>query len=108
MTITPNAKHLKDYTAPNYFIDNIDLDFNLDDCKTKVVAINKVRRSGSHNDPLILDGVDLTLLAVSIDGHQIDNYLVKDNQLIISDLPSECVPFDISLNTSLISFNHFF
>ncbi|MFT5808804.1 MAG: aminopeptidase N, partial [Moritella dasanensis] len=91
MTVKPNAKHLKDYTAPNYFIDNIDLDFNLDDSKTKIVAINKVRRSGSHNDPLILDGVDLTLLAVSIDGHQIDNYLVKDNQLIISDLPSECV-----------------
>lgn len=91
MTVKPNAKHLKDYTAPNYFIDNIDLDFNLDDSKTKIVAINKVRRSGSHNDPLILDGVDLTLLAVSIDGHPIDNYLVKDNQLIISDLPSECV-----------------
>ncbi|QUM89390.1 aminopeptidase N [Moritella sp. 36] len=91
MTVMPSAKHLKDYTAPNYFIDNIDLDFNLDDSNTKIVAISKVRRSGSHNDPLILDGVDLTLLSVSIDGHRIDNYLVKDNQLIISDLPSECV-----------------
>jgi len=91
MTVQPNAKHLKDYTAPNYFIDSIDLDFDLHDTKTKVVSINKVRRSGNHNDPLILDGVDLTLLSVAIDGHNIDNYLVKDNQLIISDLPPECV-----------------
>jgi len=91
MTVQPNAKHLKDYSAPNYFIDSIDLDFDLNDTKTKVVAINKVRRSGSHNDPLILDGVDLTLLSVAIDGHNIDHYLVKDNQLIITDLPPECV-----------------
>lgn len=91
MTVKPNAKHLKDYKAPSYFIDSIDLDFDLHDEKTKVVAINKVRRNGAHNDELILDGVDLTLLAVSIDGHNIDNYIVKDNKLIISNLPSECV-----------------
>lgn len=91
MTVQPNAKHLKDYTAPTYFIDSIDLDFDLHDTATKVVAINKVRRSGNHNDPLILDGVDLKLLSIAIDGHNIDNYLVKDNQLIISDLPPECV-----------------
>ena len=91
MTVKPNAKHLKDYKAPSYFIDSIDLDFDLQDEKTKVVAINKVRRNGAHNDELVLDGVDLMLLAVSIDGHNIDNYIVKDDKLIISNLPSECV-----------------
>jgi len=91
MTVKPSAKHLKDYKAPSYFIDSIDLDFDLHDKKTKVVAINKVRRNGAHNDELILDGVDLTLLAVSIDGHNIDNYIVRDDKLIISNLPSECV-----------------
>jgi aminopeptidase N len=91
MTVQPNTKYLKDYKAPSYFIDNIDLDFSLDDTKTKVVAISKVRRNGTHNDPLILDGVDLTLLSVSIDGHNIDSYIAKDEKLIISDLPPECV-----------------
>lgn len=104
--VKPNAKYLKDYKAPSYFIDSIDLDFDLLDNETKVVAINKVRRNGSHNDDLVLDGVDLTLNSVSIDGHEIQHYLIKNNQLIISDLPAECVliietTIDPQANTSL-------
>ncbi len=91
MTTLPQAKHLKDYRAPSYFIDTIDLDFDLHDECTKVIAISKVRRNGAHNDPLILDGVDLVLKSVSIDGQLTDNYLVKDDQLILSNIPSECV-----------------
>ena len=91
MTDQPNAKFLKDYCAPNYVIDSIDLDFDLYDECTKVVAINKIRRSGMHNDPLILDGVDLNLVSVAIDGHEISHYQVTTDKLIITNVPAEFV-----------------
>ncbi|MGL4709693.1 MAG: M1 family aminopeptidase, partial [Aeromonas veronii] len=62
------AKYRQDYQAPLYWIDTIDLDFQLQEPLTQVTAITRIRRNGEHNAPLVLDGEQLTLQSVAIDG----------------------------------------
>ena len=62
------AKYRQDYQAPLYWIDSIDLDFQLQEPLTRVTAISRLRRNGEHNEPLVLDGEGLVLHSVSVDG----------------------------------------
>ena len=48
------AKYRQDYRAPLYWIDSIDLDFQLQEPLTRVTAISRLRRNGEHNEPLVL------------------------------------------------------
>ncbi len=88
---TSQEKYRLDYQAPHYWIDSIDLDVQLDDHQTRVVAISRVRRNGQHNEPLILDGESLTLTALAVDGIPCSRYLQSAGQLEIADLPAEFV-----------------
>jgi len=88
---TSQEKYRLDYQAPHYWIDSIDLDVQLDDHQTRVVAISRVRRNGQHNEPLILDGESLTLTALAVDGIPYSRYLQSAGQLEIADLPAEFV-----------------
>lgn len=88
---TSQEKYRLDYQAPHYWIDSIDLDVQLDDHQTRVVAISRVRRNGQHNEPLILDGESLTLTVLAVDGIPYSRYLQSAGQLEIADLPAEFV-----------------
>lgn len=57
------AKYRQDYRAPLYWIDSIDLDFQLQEPLTQVTAISRLRRNGEHNEPLVLDGEGLSCTA---------------------------------------------
>ncbi|MGE3302392.1 MAG: aminopeptidase N [Hyphomonadaceae bacterium] len=59
---------LADYAPPDFAIDDIALDFSLEPDATRVRAVSAVRRLGAHDRPLRLDGVDLQLERVAIDG----------------------------------------
>ncbi len=69
-TVTqPAAKYRSDYRSPDYTITDIDLTFDLNDTKTTVVAISHVVRLSEQADAeLVLDGDDLTLINVSVNG----------------------------------------
>ncbi|MBO1519481.1 aminopeptidase N [Oceanisphaera pacifica] len=84
---TPQVQYREDYQAPHYWIDTLDLDVQLHDSATEVVAISRVRRNGEHDEPLVLDGEQLTLLQVAINGIDITQYQQTDNSLILSQLP---------------------
>ncbi|HEY8568661.1 aminopeptidase N [Microbulbifer sp.] len=66
--------YLKDYQAPDYLVDHTDLSFELDPHATLVKSRLKIRRNpavAQANEtlpPLWLDGVDLELLSVSVNG----------------------------------------
>lgn len=62
------AKYLKNYTKPNFTIDDVDLRFELNPNNTKVTAVSQIRRLGDHQQPLVLDGDELELVSVSING----------------------------------------
>ncbi len=68
MTQLRQAKYRQDYQAPDYTITEIDLDFNLDPVKTVVTAISKVKRLNSQSSTLELNGEDLSLVSIEVDG----------------------------------------
>ncbi|WP_444904176.1 aminopeptidase N [Microbulbifer sp. CnH-101-E] len=67
----PKTIYLKDYQVPDYLVDSTDLHFELEPKATLVKSQLKIRRNpkaGQGLPPLLLDGVDLELLSIAIDG----------------------------------------
>ncbi|MGA7674637.1 MAG: aminopeptidase N [Rhizomicrobium sp.] len=87
-TEEPRAVHLKDYRAPDYKVSEIALDFVLDPEATRVTATMKIARSGAPA-PLVLDGEDLKLLSVAVDGRALgpQDYVVGAETLTIANVP---------------------
>ncbi len=83
-------KYLKDYQPPAFTIEETELVFNLGERNTRVKSRLSIRRhsSGSERD-LVLDGVDLKLIALAIDGEQVaeERIVVQSEQLIVRDVP---------------------
>ena len=68
---TPQPIHLKDYRVPDYLVDRVDLDVRLDPAATEVTARLAIRRNPAAGDglpPLVLDGQELELVGVRLDG----------------------------------------
>ena len=77
----------QDYAAPAYWIDTVDLCFDLDPAKTRVLNKMRLRRNPDVPvQPLKLDGEDLNLARVLVNG-QGTTFKMENNQLVLSDLP---------------------
>ncbi|GAA3703990.1 aminopeptidase N [Oceanisphaera sediminis] len=87
----PQVQYREDYQPPHYWIDTLDLDIQLHDSATEVVAISRVRRNGEHDEPLVLDGEQLELLQVAVNGVDIAQYQQTENGLVLSQLPEAFV-----------------
>ncbi|MCU7934653.1 MAG: aminopeptidase N [Candidatus Thiodiazotropha sp. (ex Dulcina madagascariensis)] len=93
---TESAKtiYLKDYRPPSYLIDRVALTFELQDEVTLVTARLQVRRNpacGLSDPPFQLDGEQLRLLAVELDGRALQDheYQVDDHALTIAAAPAD-------------------
>ncbi len=88
-TEEPRAIALKDYRAPDYRICEIALDFILDADATRVTATSKVTRSGAAGAALMLNGEQMKLISVAIDGKALgaDAYELDAESLTLSNLP---------------------
>ncbi len=75
--ISQPTVYLKDYQAPDFAIRELDLEFYLDEPDTRVVSTMQIERQGEHDKPLVLDGEQLELLSVLIDGKPTDFDLSK-------------------------------
>ncbi len=88
---TPRAIYLEDYTPPPFLVDTVELHFELEPDDTRVRARLQVRRNPAARpaQPLRLDGQDLELLSVKLDGADIDGsrYRLEGQQLVMDDLP---------------------
>ena len=76
------AKYLKDYTAPKFTITHLDLSFTLDGKETLVVAKSLVVRKDPLANLLILDGDEMKLLSVKVNGKEV-NYKQELSSLSI-------------------------
>ncbi|WP_318456923.1 aminopeptidase N [Photobacterium leiognathi] len=95
----PTAKYRSDYRKPDYTITDIDLTFDLNDTKTQVTAQSKVVRMGDNADAkLVLDGDELELVSVTVNGEVWSAYTKEDGHLVLSDLPAE---FDLTIVTMI-------
>ncbi|PIJ51341.1 aminopeptidase N [Erwinia sp. OLTSP20] len=90
MTQLPQAKHRHDYRAPDYTITDIDLVFDLAPDQSQVTAISQVKRLGKAGEPLRLDGEDLTLVSLEVDGEPWRDYQQVTGGLVIHGLAEHC------------------
>ena len=86
----PQTQYLKDYQAPDFLINHTELNFDLQPLTTRVTALLTLSRVGAKTAPLVLDGIDLRLVSLSIDTHDISDYKIVGEQLIINNLPDHC------------------
>ena len=76
-----------DYSAPAYWIDTVDLCFDLDPVKTRVLNKMTLRRNADvPAQPLRLDGEELNLSRVLVNG-QGTSFKMDGNQLVLDNLP---------------------
>ncbi|MDT9587168.1 MAG: aminopeptidase N [Candidatus Arsenophonus melophagi] len=84
-------QYRKDYQAPDYTITDIELDFELDPITTIVTAISQVKRLNAQANRLILDGENLILRTIHIDGIPWSAYREEVGKLIIESVPDSFV-----------------
>ena len=86
-----------DYTAPAYWIDTVDLTFDLDPAKTRVLNKMHMRRNADVEvQPLKLDGDELNLSRVLVNG-QGCSFKIEGSRLVLENLPEE---FDLEIFTT--------
>ncbi|MDO9401797.1 MAG: aminopeptidase N [Polaromonas sp.] len=92
--------HRADYTAPAYWIDTVDLCFDLDPAKTRVLNKMLLRRNADvPAQPLRLDGEELNLARVLVNG-QGTSFRKEGEQLVLENLPAGTDTFELEIFTT--------
>ncbi len=92
--------HRADYTAPAFWIDTVDLCFDLDPAKTRVLNRMTLRRNPDvAAQPLRLDGDELNLARVLVNG-QGTSFKLDGGQLVLENLPEGNEPFSLEIFTT--------
>jgi aminopeptidase N len=100
---TPQPIRREDYRVPNFLVDTIDLEFELRDDGTTVRSRMRIRRNPDADDagaPLELDGEDLKLTALLLDGEALgaNRYQLTTERLTIRDVPDQ---FELAVTTEI-------
>ena len=84
-TDTPVVTKLSDYSAPDFEIKNLVLDFNLEPNKTRVTSTFLVTRKNSLAPNMHLDGEDIVLRNVKINDKTLSKsvYILSKSELIL-------------------------
>ncbi len=96
----PQPIYLRDYRPPDYLIDRVDLDVQLDEAATRVTAQFALRADGQSGAPLVLAGRELKLLGLKLDGQPLadDRYRVGAEGLEILEVPDA---FELEIVTEI-------
>ncbi|MDO5654500.1 MAG: M1 family aminopeptidase, partial [Brachymonas sp.] len=90
----------KDYQPPAFWIDTVDLTFDLDPAKTRVLNKMTLRRNADvPAQPLRLDGKELTLSRVLVNG-QGTSFKTEGDALVLENLPQGDAPFELEIFTT--------
>jgi len=99
--LTHVAIRREDYRPPDWLVPEISLDFDLDAERTRVRATLNIERNGEHERPLRLDGDELKLLSVKVDGADA-SYRMDVEQLVI-DLSGDRATIETEVEISPIA-----
>src|SRR3954471_16173779 len=100
----PRPVRLSEYRPPDFLIDTVDLVFELGDSDTRVESRLRIRRSPQSSDrsaALHLDGEELALLSLALDGEPLgpNPYeLPAEGGLILPDVPDA---FSLDIETRI-------
>ncbi|TNF54906.1 MAG: aminopeptidase N [Burkholderiales bacterium] len=90
----------EDYTAPAYWIDTVELSFDLDPVKTRVLNRMRLRRNADvPAQALRLDGEDLNLARVLVNGAG-TSFRMDGQTLVLENLPEGTEAFDLEIFTT--------
>jgi aminopeptidase N len=92
----PQKIYLKDYQAPGFEIENLELNFVLNEDITRVQSSIKMKRTGPASD-LFLYGEDLKLVSVHINGAPAQHEILKAGLKIFS-VPDQ---FELRIETEI-------
>ena len=99
----PRVIRLSDYRPPDWLIEHVDLDVRLHPTTTRVVTHLKIRPNpeGRADQPLVLDGDELTLENLQLDGKSLgsNEYVATASSLTLNSLPSK--PFLLTIETRI-------
>jgi aminopeptidase N len=96
----PTAIQREAYAAPAFWIDTVDLTFDLDPAKTRVLNKMRLRRNPDvAAQPLRLDGEDLNLARVLVNGGG-TSFKMDGAQLVLENLPEGTEAFDLEIFTT--------
>ena len=94
------AVRREDYTAPAFWIDTVDLTFDLEPAKTRVLNKMRLRRNPDVvAQPLRLDGEELNLARVLVNGGG-TSFKMDGNVLVLENLPEGTEPIDLEIFTT--------
>ena len=97
-TETPKTIYLKDYKPFPFEIENLHLNFDIHDGYTIVTAKAAYRKADTSADTLYLNGEDLELLSVKINGQDVSDYKQGDVSLSI---PCSDESFELEIQTKI-------
>ena len=107
----PGTIYRKDYQVPDFSVKKVDLLVQIAEGQTQVTATLAVSRQAGQDSALTLDGEQLDLLWIELDGQRLspEEYDVSEGQLMIPSVPDEfslrtCVAICPEENTSLEGF----
>ena len=94
------AIYRADYEAPAWWIDTVDLTFDLDPAKTRVLSKMRVRRNPEvPAQALRLDGDELNLARVMANGGG-TSFKMEGDQLVLENLPEGNEPVELEIFTT--------
>jgi len=95
-----NVIYRADYQAPPFWIDTVELCFDLDPAKTRVLNRMKLRRNlDVPAQALRLDGEELNLARVLVNGLG-TSFKLEASQLVLENLPEGGEPFELEILTT--------
>jgi len=97
---TPKAINIKDYTQPRFWIDTVDLMFELGEEHTRVHSTLALRKNQGFpgSCPLVLQGEQMQLGVIRLDGTALGStdYEVSEDELTIHQVPDQ---FSLEIET---------
>lgn len=87
----PTVVHRSQYVQPPYWIESVELDFDLQEQRTRVRSrIKFFQNEQVSPGPLVLNGEDLQLLGVWLEGRELtaEEYHLSDDRLTLEQLPA--------------------
>lgn len=90
-TDAPKVIKLSEYKKPDYLVQTIDLVLHLDNTKTLVQSKMKIKRNTDEVTPLVLNGEELVLKSVKLNGENYTDYVhsTESHTLTLTSVPAE-------------------
>jgi aminopeptidase N len=94
----PNIKKRSDYLPSVFLIEHVSLTFDLRAESSTVRCVSRVIRNGQHQLPLVLDGEELELKSIAVNGQAWTDYQVESSAMTLNISLAE---FELDITTTI-------